>query len=258
LDKRVALDEQYIEIYQDITNFIPLLDSTDPDIIFLKELLLTLRNNLDDNSTRGANLVALNDHVQNISDKLSESEINRINVIIFSLSDGDVSAALGGNAYQQARQDILLLVPGNIKDLLLPSFNAIDEANGDRELIKSSLQAVVNILRANQGSEADQIDPLDIDVIVMPKICQILVFFAIDSEACESLDIVIDDEGDVVVPDESGDTVDNSSTSDSSLFQTILRWVLYIVILVVIVLAGVFIFYLVKARLNNQTGEEDL
>jgi hypothetical protein len=95
LDKRIEVDERYIQTYQDITNFIPLLDGRDPDIAYTKDLLLALRNNLDDSASRGANLVALNEHVNNIENKLTESELNRLDVIIFTLSDGNVSAALG-------------------------------------------------------------------------------------------------------------------------------------------------------------------
>jgi hypothetical protein len=52
LDKRIELDEKYTQVYQDITNFIPLLDGRDPDIAYTKDLLLSLRNNLDDSTSR--------------------------------------------------------------------------------------------------------------------------------------------------------------------------------------------------------------
>jgi len=41
------------------------------------------------------------------------------------------------------------------------------------------------LVRNNAGEGEEQIDAMDVDLIVMPKICQILNYYDIKSKACE-------------------------------------------------------------------------
>jgi len=130
-------------------------------------------------------VITIRDYVKNNEIKLSEEEINRLDVILFALTNSTVSSALGGTLYEQARQDIILLMPLEVKKQIEPLFTAIDGANGNKDAIKKDLQQIIDIVKVNAGEGESQIDPLDLDLIVMPKICQILNYYEIDSKACE-------------------------------------------------------------------------
>jgi len=153
LDKTLELDEKLVPIYKDISSLILSLDASDSDIQYLKDLLLGLRNQLGDRVGIAAQVISIRDHVKNIENKLTEQEINRLDVILYALSDSTVTAALGGTPYEQAKQDILLLVPIEVKQQLVPLFLTIDNADGNKDLIKETLQSIIDIVKNNAGDQ---------------------------------------------------------------------------------------------------------
>jgi len=61
---------------------------------------------------------------------------------------------------------------------------------------KAVLQDIINLIRKNLASEggevqANQVDPLDMKVIIMPNMCKILAFYSIASDACPDNDIKV-------------------------------------------------------------------
>jgi hypothetical protein len=74
----------------------------------------------------------------------------------------------------------------------------------------------------------------------MPKICQILNFFEITSEACDGItyEPLAQTTGDTTVANEQGNAINpESTTEDTPIFQKVLKRVLYIVIILVVILA---------------------
>lgn len=64
---------------------------------------------------------------------------------------------------------------------------------------KAILQEIITLISKNISSDAtsvstDQIDPLDMDDIIMPNMCKILSFYSLASEACPENDIKVVDE----------------------------------------------------------------
>gem|GEM_PF-5320143 len=149
MDNDVELDKKLVPVYHNISSFILILDSRDPDIQYLKDLLIALRNQLGDKVGVAAQVITIKNHLTSIQDKLSEEEINRVEVILFDITDGGVIQAIGGTPYEQAKQDIILLSPSIVKNQLKPHFDAIEAIDGDREAIKEQLQMIIDVIRNN-------------------------------------------------------------------------------------------------------------
>jgi len=74
-----------------------------------------LRSQLGDKVGIASQVITIRDHVLRIGNKLSETELNRLDVILYAVSDSNVTVALGGTPYEQAKQDVMLLMPLSLK-----------------------------------------------------------------------------------------------------------------------------------------------
>jgi hypothetical protein len=101
---------------------------------------------------------------------------------------------MGGTIYEQAKAEILSILPGNLRSDVRLLFNDFENAVGtpDRtlqDIQKDILQNIGSVIGRNVASssnniQADQIDPIDMQSIVIPNICLITQFYNIPTETC--------------------------------------------------------------------------
>ncbi|MEI7558322.1 MAG: hypothetical protein WCJ45_05995 [bacterium] len=79
-----------------------------------KTLMTELRDGLIDTTNTKSNVVSLKDYYDSRDIQLSGDQKALLEDIFMKLSDKSVSAAIGDNAYQQAKAEILYILPSNL------------------------------------------------------------------------------------------------------------------------------------------------
>jgi hypothetical protein len=204
LDFSATLDPDTLALYQQVDGLISSLpsDVTGAYINF-KSLLVTLRDGLIDTTATKSNIVAVKEYVTATPDiQLDEQQQSVLNGIFTRLADKSVIAAEGGNAYQMAKAEILSILPSNLAVDVNALFNDFETAvsqsstNSEQDKRKAVLQNIVDVISKNlapAGStiQENQVDPLDMDTIIIPNICKIVAFYNLVSTLCPNNDVKI-------------------------------------------------------------------
>jgi hypothetical protein len=112
------------------------------------------------------------------------------------------------------------------------------------------LQDIINLIKKNLAAEGaevqtNQVDPLDMQTVIMPNMCKILAFYTIASDACPDNDIKVVQGGDEIQPE-------NSAKGGSRL---------KIVLIILGILVGIFvilvIIFAVRAKMNQEKETEE-
>lgn len=253
LDFDINLDEDTQIIYNQINSIIDSIDNNEKANESLLLLLINLRNNIIDKNQTRANVVALSeflskDQTNTISDKKKED----INSIITYLSDSTTISSLGWNEYEQAKSEILLILPLALKQEIQALFMSFEQATIDtnenssqqekRKLILNQIISKISLYIVWDGEVQwnDNITKVDMESIVMPNVCKIIDFYDIVSEQCISDTTKIKDGSTVAI--------DNNSTWLSGWLKTILI-ILWVVVWIFVALIIVFA---IKARVKTK------
>ena len=147
----LVLDQDNLLIYQDITTLINGIEDRSIGNTDLKTLLDVLRKNLLDKHQTSATLVALQTHIAESSIFIDAGQKELLDSIILRLSNSDTIAAMGGNAYEQARNEILALLPHNLRVEVEPMFVAFElqAERLDNEAKREKLTAILNYISQN-------------------------------------------------------------------------------------------------------------
>jgi len=255
LDFEANLDPEMTIAYKEINDFINTLQGTDStgDIGDFRALMVDLRNGLIDQNNTSSNVVGVKDFYETHTITLSADQKTLLEDIFTKLSNKAVSAAAGGNQYQQAKAEILSILPSNLAvdvEWLFKEFESVvsdttqvDASQQDKR--KQVLQDVINLIKKNlapdgQEVKTNQIDPLDMKTIIMPNMCKILAFYTIVSDACPNDNVQI-----VANPD----TIKAVNGTWSSGRWKIILIVLWIIVGIFIILVIVFA---VRAKMNKE------
>ncbi|MFA7718271.1 MAG: hypothetical protein WC875_06170, partial [Candidatus Absconditabacterales bacterium] len=151
------------------------------------------------------------------------------------------------------KAEILSLLPSNLAVDVNALFNDFENAvsqsstNSQQDNRKKILQDIIdtidkNLAQAGQTINENQVDPLDMDTIIMPDICKIVAFYNIVSTLCPNNDVKIVEE-----------TVVVSNPSKISWIKIILR--------IVGIAVGIFlilvIVFAIRARMNKGAEEDE-
>jgi len=259
LDFEANLSPEMSIVYKQINDFINSLSVADMtgDMINFRTLMVGLRDGLIDQIDTKSNVVSVKDYYETHTIPLTGDQEIILKSIFTSLTDKAVSAAGGGNGYQQAKAEILTILPANLAvdiEWLFKEFESVvsdttqtDASQQDKR--KQVLQDIINLIKKNiapEGTEVqtNQIDPLDMTTIIMPNMCNILAFYSIASDACPNNAIRVVDNADTI-------KVDNGNVSSS-------RW--KIVLIVIWIIAGIFvvlvIIFAIRAKMNQEKENE--
>jgi hypothetical protein len=169
--------------------------------------------------------------------------------IITRLSNAETVSAMGGNTYEQAREEILTALPDNFKTEVARMFAQfeISADNLDTDGKKQQLTAILNYI--SQNADAYEVPRSDIDGFFLPQICRILSYYDINSDKCGT-------EISVSTTNVPLETVTSGSSSGGGLPRW-LQVVLWIIFGGIAIVGGVIVFFAVKAKLKANAEEEE-
>ena len=116
LDFEANLDPEMTIVYKEINNFINAMQdvgSTGKMLAF-RTLMVGLRNGLIDQNDTKSNVVGVKDYYETNALQLPDDQKTLLEDIFTKLTDKAVSAAGGGNEYQQSKAEILSILPSNL------------------------------------------------------------------------------------------------------------------------------------------------
>lgn len=241
--------------YNKIKNLIRSLPATNDDQIYLKSLLQQMGDNIVINKDQTASIITIRSLLENTKAGLSEEQLTNVENLLKEFETSDTVALNGGNIVDQVRQFLIDYTPSEIiKTQVTSSFDIIKnlpEPGAQPEIVKTELLKVIKIFQENSVTQLDSLNPgngdkiiaSDIELQIIPKICEVMWFYEIASPTC---------------PDVSGITVPQTTTStDTSVWGTVLKrtgivvWVLWWIFLLII------IFFAVKARLQQDNDNDE-
>ena len=255
LDYSVKLDNEKQKIYDKLSELIK--NTKDEN---LKVLLINLQEWLISESETQANTIALHDYLQNQKTSTKDdTEIKEISGLLTTLSDDTVQAAIWWTEYDIAKQEILWILPTNLRTKVKNLFNNFEVAEADYENWtsqqderKAILQEILQTIKekttqdlANQ--KEDEITKSDLDEVVVPNICKILNYYEIvsNTNTCGNMN-------DIKIPEEQ--------KAQEVSKNKIWTW-LKVLLISLSSLIGIFvllvIFFAIKAKINRSKEEEE-
>ncbi|MFA7298823.1 MAG: PKD domain-containing protein [Candidatus Absconditabacterales bacterium] len=254
LDFEANLDPEMTIVYKEINNFINTMEGVGltGDMGDFRTLMVGLRDGLIDQIDTKSNIVSVKDYYETRNIQLTAEQKILLEDIFMKLTDKAVSAAGGGNEYQQSKAEILSILPSNLAvdvEGLFKEFESVisdtqaDSSQQDKR--KQVLQDIITLITKNiavegQAVQTNQIDPLDMKTIIMPNMCRILAFYGIISDACPNDNVRIVTNADTIKAD--------NAAGGSSWWK--------IVFIILGIIAGIFvilvIIFAVRAKMNQE------
>lgn len=116
LDFAADLSPEMTIVYKEINNFINTMQDveTTGDMGDFRTLMVGLRDGLIDQTDTKSNIVSVKDYYETKDITLTDEQKTLLEDIFTKLTDKAVSAAGGGNEYQQAKAEILSILPSNL------------------------------------------------------------------------------------------------------------------------------------------------
>lgn len=255
LDFEANLDAETKFIYMAINDFINSLGDVwgTGDLADFRMLMVGLRDGLIDQVDTKSNVVSVKDFYETYDVKLTEEQKTKLEDIFTQLTDKAVAAAVGGNVYDLAKAEILSILPSNLAvdvEWLFKEFESVvsdttQENATQQDKRKSVLQDIINLIKKNLAAEwaevqTNQVDPLDMQTIIMPNMCKILAFYSIASEACPDNDIKVV---------QGSEQIQSENASGGSSWLKIVLIILWILVGAFVILVIVFA---VRAKMNQE------
>lgn len=196
LDFELELSEKNKTIYDLINKVLWSLQTQVWSNQYLADQLVALKESIIDKIDAKAIVVAIQDTVSTQDVILSSNEKEAIDQIIELLQDKATSAALWWSIYDQAKAEILQILPQNLSNDIKILFNDFENAGPTteqtiQEVQKGMLQNIIDtisksVAESSANIQENQIDPIDMQAIIIPNVCAITNFYNIPSESCVS------------------------------------------------------------------------
>lgn len=259
LDFELNIDPKLELVYKKLDQIINSIDTDIETNNNLRTFLLQLRDGLIDKIDTSANLVTMQNYITNNEVNLTEEEEEILEFVIDKLSNEATKAAQGENVYEQAKAEILSVLPENVATTVREQFKQFETTKGwmdengnqlsQQERRKQILQVIINEILSNvAGSSEDikegQVDPIEMELNIMPNICKIMTYYSIPSATCSSEDIK-------AVPD----TVEETDTSSG--LPGWLKTLFIIIWILLIVFVWLVVVFAVKAKMRQAQEEAE-
>ncbi|HKL44223.1 MAG TPA: PKD domain-containing protein [Candidatus Absconditabacterales bacterium] len=251
LDFSIELDEKTSAIYNKTSELIMNIKEES-----LKGLLLNLQKGILDPIEIQSNVVAIQNYLTTTEEiNITDQQKEDLQRIINELGDETTISANGGTDYDTAKAEILGILPTNLRVDIEKLFIEFENAKGDKEQglsendqRKSILNKILTMISQKitndiQNQKPDEITKDDMDMVIMPKFCQISEYYEIPSERCSS-------EETKIVEDE-GITAEKGVRSGLKIIFIILGIVVGLFVIVIVVFA-------VRARMSKSEEDEEL
>ena len=257
LDFTLVLDEKTTQAYQLINEILWSIDPIPTNNQFLVDQIVALKESLLDKIDVWAIIVSIQDTIETQTLTLSTSENEKIATLINLLQNKSSSAAMGGTVYDQAKAEILSILPGNLRSEIMLAFTDFENAGGTEERTLQETQKDIlqdigvvigrNVAENSNEIQTDQIDPVDMQSVVIPNICIITQFYNIPTETC-----VYDNEEIKNIP---------TTVTQEVGAKTWLAWWIKIMLIVlsifVIGFIGLVVLFAIKAKIKWSQDDDD-
>ena len=222
----------------------------------LRSLLIMLRNNLGDKNAQRGNIIQIEEFLDKNQPKpkLSQKQQEKLTDLINTLSDYATLSAKGVWTYEVAKEEILSLLPLDLKKKILNGFVSFESGeSGSGESLQDKRQKMLETIAATiyaSVAESDQhigeneIAKEDYQDIVKPNICKIANEYQISTQMCS--DFNKDDPNFKAIPDAK------QSTGKKTGLPGRLKVLLWIVGLVVLGFIGLVTTFAIKAKLRER------
>lgn len=243
--------------YKQVTRLINLLPNTNQELSDLKAMLNTLRMDIVNNRDTTDSVIQIGAFIDENATAIGATNKTAIDAVLKELADGDAVAAMGGNAYDQAKATILSYASANFKWSVIEQFSLIEQLEEPAKApdkLKEYLQNILDIFQdngvpdgvINEPGNESKIPESDIQVTIMPEICRVLNFYEVVSDQCRAEE-----------EEAPSSSLDSLSSGSSSTLVTILKWAG----IIVGILAGIFLlivgFFAIKAKMQQEEEEEE-
>ena len=258
LDFELTLDERTKEVYTLINK---LMASIDPALWNNQRLineLNALKHSILDKNEVSAIIVSIENTIETEDIILSEWEKEHMRQLIQLLENRSTVAAVGWSEYEQAKAEIISIVPQNIAGDVRLLFQEFENARWSetqtiQEAQKNILQQIIDFVGwhvAEPGTaiQENQIDSRDMQNIIIPNICKITEFYGIPTDSC----IYDEDSPVAIIP------TDVTQTTWSSGLAWWIRVLLIVIWVLVVGFVWLIILFAIKAKmkLNNPDNQE--
>lgn len=262
-DYEKNLDENTRNYYLQTQELITTIDDSSSVVnATLRSLLVTLKNDIakgDKNAQRG-DIVQIEEFLDKNQPKLSPKQTEKLNNLLNELSDYATLSAKGAGTYEVAKEEILSLLPLELKKQILNGFARFDAVNGsesqdmqtERVQLLETITATIyqSVAKSDSNIGENEIANEDYQNIVKPNICKIANEFNLTTNLCSDFN---KDNPDYkpVLP-----AAPESSKSSAGL-PAWLKVLLWIVGIVVLSFIGLIVAFAVKARLREKYEDEE-
>lgn len=257
LDFSLELDEKTKQAYELINEIIGSIDPTLTNNQFLVDQLVALKESVLDKADVSAVIVSIQDSLNTQNLTLSTNEKEKIDTLIQLFQNKASAAAMGWTVYDQAKAEILSILPKNTRSEVLLLFSDFENAVGTpertlQEIQKDLLQEIGVVIGRNVAAnsndiQADQIDPTDMEAIVIPNICLITGFYNIPTDTC-----TYDNEEIKPIPTDISQEVGGSGWLASWI-----KILLIILVVFVVWFIGLVVVFAIKAKIKWSSTDEE-
>jgi PKD repeat protein len=195
LDFILTLDDKTREVYILINELLTSIDADANNNKFIIDQLIALKESVLDKNDVSAIVVSIQDTIKTQNITLSRVENEKIETIISLLNNKSISAAIWWSIYEQAKAEILSILPQNLAIIIRELFEEFENIIGDNETIiqdkkRNILQKIwatiwENVAENSNNIQENQIDPIDMETIIIPNICKITEFYSIPTQTCD-------------------------------------------------------------------------
>ncbi len=116
LDFEAGLSPEMTIVYKEINDFINTMQDVGStgEMLDFRTLMVGLRDGLIDQNDTKSNVVSVKNYYETNAIKLTDEQTTMLEDIFTKLTDKAVSAAGGGSEYEQAKSEIISILPSNL------------------------------------------------------------------------------------------------------------------------------------------------
>lgn len=256
-----GLDETTRKYYLELSSLITTIDeSSSVANADLRSLLILLRNTLGDKNAQRGSLIQVEEFLEKNSPQLTPNQKEKLTNLLHELSDYATLSAKGAGVYEVAKEEILSLLPIEVKKKILNGFSLFETSEGtpeedvqtQRQKILESIAATIHqaVASSDQNIGENEIANDDYQEIVRPNLCKIANEYSIRTELCN--DYNKDNPELKAIPT---DKLEKGKSPGS--FPTWLKVLLWIVGIVVFVFIGLIVAFAIKAKMREKRENEE-
>ncbi len=251
----IEIPEEMKDIYNRIEDLISDVENgVAPNDSYYLLLLDNLRRSLVDEDDTDSIILQLHEYITTSRLALPDDHRDKLDVLLLTLTDETLQAAIWGTEYDKAKANILAWFSGKQRESMHKLFQSLESSLWDQDAIKKQIDALwkASLDQYNDGV----LDEVDFNNIVL-NLCSISRYYEVPTKTCGDEEISWSG----TVKQENNDTSNNSLNSgdDSSwwFFSGIMKRVIIAVVALILIFIIIVVIFAIKAKSNAWDLDED-